>query len=79
MKESWSLFTVKKHWVKPNFLDFNDWLKEKDEEHEIMKNTATKARTDDTNNSVTRTKIASKAFAANTHQKSIHKPQQSSP
>ena len=27
MKESWSLFTVKKHWVKPTLLDFNDWLK----------------------------------------------------
>ena len=24
MKESWSLFTVKKHWVKPSLLDFND-------------------------------------------------------
>ena len=27
MKESWSLYTVKKHWVKPTLLDFNDWLK----------------------------------------------------
>ena len=51
MKESWSLFTVKKHWVKPNLLDFNDWLKEKAEAHDLMKNTATKARTEDTNNS----------------------------
>ena len=24
MKESWLLFTVKKHWVKPPLLDFND-------------------------------------------------------
>ena len=42
MKESWSLFTVKKHWVKPTLLDFNDWLKEKVEAHDLMKNTATK-------------------------------------
>ena len=27
MKESWSLFTVKKLWVKPTLRDFNDWLK----------------------------------------------------
>ena len=79
MKESWSLFTVKKHWVKPNLLDFNDWLKEKAEAHNLMKNTATKARTEDTNNSVTRSKVASKAFAANTQQKSNLKPQQISP
>ena len=44
-----------------------------------MKNTATKARTEDTNNSVTRSKVASKAFAANTQQKSNPKPQQRSP
>ena len=79
MKESWSLFTVKKHWVKPNLLDFNDWLKEKAEAHNFMKNTATKARTEDTNISVTRSKVASKAFAANTQQKSNLKPQQRSP
>ena len=24
MKQSWSLFTVKKHWVKPTLIDFND-------------------------------------------------------
>ena len=79
MKESWSLFTVKKHWVKPTLLDFNDWLKEKAQAHDLMKNTATKARTEDTNNSVTRSKVASKAFAANTQQKSNPKPQQRSP
>ena len=50
MKESWSLFTVKKHWVKPTLLDFNDWLKKKAEAHDLMKNTATKARTEYTIN-----------------------------
>ena len=77
MKESWSLF--KKHWVKPTLLDFNEWLKEKAEAHDLMKNTATKARTEDTNNSVTRSKVSSKAFAANTQHKSNLKPQQRSP
>ena len=36
MKESWSLFTVKKHWGKPTLLDFNDWLKEKAEAHDLL-------------------------------------------
>ena len=79
MKESWSLFTVNKHWVKPTLLDLNDWLKEKAEAHDFMKNTATKARTEDTINSVTRSKVASKAFAANKQHKSNLKPQQRSP
>ena len=79
MKESWSLFTVKMHWVKPTLLDCNDLLKEKAEAHDLMKNTATKARTEDTINPVTNSKVASKAFAANTQHKSNHKPQQSSP
>ena len=29
LKESWSMHTVKKHWLRPTLLDFNDWLKEK--------------------------------------------------
>ena len=77
MKESWSLFTVKKRWVKTTLLDFNDWLKEKAEAHDLMKNTAFEARTEDTSNSVTRSKVASKAFAANTQHKRSVKPQQS--
>ena len=40
---------------------------------------ATKARTEDTHNLVTRSKVASKAFGANTQHKSNLKPQQSSP
>ena len=79
MKESWSLFTVKKHWVKPTLLDLNDWLKEKAEAHNRMKNNVFKKRTEDINNSVTRSKVASKAFAANTQHRSSVKPQQRSP
>ena len=79
MKESWSLFTVKMHWVKPTLLDFNDWLKERAEAHDLIKNTPTKTRTEDTINPVTKSKVASKAFAANTQHKSNLRPQQSSP
>ena len=42
MKQSWSLFTVKKHWVKPSLLDFKDWLKENAEVHDLMKQSETK-------------------------------------
>ena len=79
MKESWSLFTVKKHWVKSTLLDFNDWLKEKAGAHNLMKNTKIKTKTEDTINPVTRSKVASKAFAANTQHNINLKPQQSSP
>ena len=59
VKESLSLFTVKKHWVKPTLLDFNDWLKEKAEAHNLMKQTSSKARTENNTNSVVKTKVAS--------------------
>ena len=74
LKESWSLFTVKKHWVKPTLLDFNDWLKEKAEAHDLMKQTSSKARTEDNTNSVVKTKVASRTFAANTQTKGTQRP-----
>ena len=37
LKESWSLFAVQKYWVKPTLLDFNDWLKEKTEARNLMR------------------------------------------
>ena len=73
MKESWSLFTVKKHWVKPTLLDFNDWLKEKAEAHDLMKQSATKARPEDNSTSVTKTKTASKVFTSNSQQRETKK------
>ena len=73
MKESWSLFTVKKHWVKPTLLDFNDWLKEKAEAHDLMKQSATKARPEDNSTPVTKTKTASKVFASNSQQRETKK------
>ena len=72
MKESWSLFTVKKHWVTPTLLDFNDWLNEMAEAHDLMKQSATKARPEDNSTSVTKTKIASKVFASNSQQSDKH-------
>ena len=69
LKESWSLFTVKKHWVKPTLLDFNDCLKEKAEAPDLMKQTSSKAWTEDNTNSVVKTKVASRTFAANTQSK----------
>ena len=74
LKESWSLFTVKKHWVKPTLLDFIDWLKEKAEAHDLLKQTTSKARTEDNNNSVVKTKVASKTFDANTETKGTQRP-----
>ena len=69
MKYSMSLFTVKKHWMKPTLLDFNDWLKDKDKAHNLRKNTAIKTKTEDTINLVTKSEVALKAFAAKTQQK----------
>ena len=68
MKESWSLFTVKKHWVQPTLLDFNDWLEEKAEAHDLMKQSATKARPEDNSTSVTKSKTTSNVFASNSQQ-----------
>ena len=59
MKESWSLFTVKKHWVKPTTIG----LRKKAEALALMKQSATKARPEDNSTSVTKTKTASKLFA----------------
>ena len=74
LKDSWSLIKVKKHWVKPTLLDFNDWLKEKAELHDLMKQTSSKARTEDNTNSVVKTKVASRTFAANTQTKDTQRP-----
>ena len=73
MKGSWSLFTAKKHWVKPTLLDFNDWLQEKAEAPDLMKQSATKAKPEENITSVTKTKIASKVLASNSQQKETKK------
>ena len=73
MKESWSLFTVKELWVKTALLDFNDWLKEKAEAHDLMKQSATKAKPEENSTSVTKTKTASKVFASKSQQRETKK------
>ena len=78
MNESWSLFTFKKHWVKPTLLDFNDWIIEKAEAHDLMKQSATKARPEENSTSVTKTKTASKVFASNSQQRETKKQMSSS-
>ena len=52
MKESSSLFAVKKHWFKPTLLDINDWLKKADA-HNLMKPIPTKKKSEDNSTSVT--------------------------
>ena len=78
MKEPWSLSTVKKHWVKPTLLDFNDWLKEKAEAHDLMKQSATKANPEGNSISVTKTKTASKMFVSISQQRQIKRKMSSS-
>ena len=78
IKESWLLFTVKKHSVKPTLLDINGWLKEKAEAHDLMKQSATKTRPEDNNTSVNKTKTASKVFASYSQQRETKKQRPSS-
>ena len=64
MREAWSMHTVKKDWSRPTLLDFNEWLKDKAEAHERMKISTTKPKSDESAQSVTRTKTGTKVFAA---------------
>ena len=67
MKEAWSLHTVRRTLDRPTLVDFNDWLKDKAEAHERMKSLPNKAKPEESNNvTVTKTKTASKVFAATT-------------
>ena len=38
VRESWSLFVVERNWSRPNLIDFNNWLNDKAEDHEQIKN-----------------------------------------
>ena len=69
MKESWSLFTVKRALGETTLPGFNDCLKEKADLHYLMNNTAIKNKTEDCINPLNKAKVASKAFAANKQQK----------
>ena len=73
MKQSWSLFTVKKHWVKPSLLDFKDWLKENAEVLDLMKQSKTKKKLEENTSSVTKINTASIIFASNSQQRETKK------
>ena len=64
LKESWCSHIVKKQWLRPTLLEFNDWLQEKADTHDRMKAVKFKTKTDETP-VVNKTKTTSKAFASN--------------
>ena len=60
MRESWSLFVVKRNWSRPNLIDINNWLKEKAEAHEPMKNMPGKHKVEEPS----KTKAVPRVFAS---------------
>ena len=48
MKESGSLHSVNKGWRQPTVLNFNDWLSDKAEAHELMRVSQNKSRPEET-------------------------------
>ena len=64
LKESWCSHIVKKQWLRPTLLEFNDWLQEKADTHDRTKAVKLKTKTDETS-IVTKTKTTSKAFVSN--------------
>ena len=64
LKESWCSHIVKKQWLRPTLLEFNDWLQEKADTHDRMKAVKFKTKTDEPP-VVNKTKTTSKAFASN--------------
>ena len=68
MKESRSLFTVQKLWVKPTLLDFNDCLNQKAEAHDLMKQTSIKQRLRTTPTQYSRLKLP-QGHSLQTHNK----------
>ena len=61
LKNFWCSHIVKKLWFRSSLLEFNDWLQEKADTHDLMKAVEFKIRTDETS-VVTKTKTTSKAL-----------------
>ena len=79
LKESWSLHTVKKDFIRPTMLDFNDWLKERAEGHDRMKTTSFRSKPEETNSSgAVETRTSSKVFASSSKSSSVISQSQSS-
>ena len=74
MKHSRSLFTVQMQWAKPKLLDFNDWLKQKAEAHNLVKQSSPKAKSEESINSLVKTKVSSRTFATNLQTKGTQRP-----
>ena len=64
LKESWCSHIVKKQWLRPTLLEFNDWLQEKADTHDRMKAVNFKTKTNETS-VVNKTQTISNAFASN--------------
>ena len=47
LKEAWAMQIAKNKWSRITLLEFNDWLKEKAEAHEVMKVTSLKPKSND--------------------------------
>ena len=60
MRESWSLFVVKRSWSRPNLIDFNNWLKDKAEAHEQKKNMPGEPKVEEPS----KTKAVTRVFAS---------------
>ena len=60
MRESWSLFDVKRNRSRLNLIDFNNWLKDKAEAHEQMKNMPGKPKVEEPS----KTKAVTRVFAS---------------
>ena len=61
LKQAWSMQTVRRQWLRPTLLDFNEWLKEKAEGHERLKTINSKVKFEDQ----VKQKVGTKVVASN--------------
>ena len=65
MKEAWSMHTMKRNLDRPTLVDFDEWLKDKAQDHERMKTASGNTKVDEnTQSSVTKTRKTSKVLDA---------------
>ena len=60
IRESLSLFVVKRYWSGPNLIDFNDWLKDEAKYHDQMEDIPGKPKVDESS----KTKAVTRNFAS---------------
>ena len=61
LMKAWSMQTVRRQWHRPTLLDFNEWLKEKAEGHEMLKTINSKVKSEEP----VKQKVGRKVFASN--------------